>query len=69
LASAPKSNLKFLAVIVNSGGGAPAQCHILKTKLKLWSEEKNIPVYTFAEDAATSGGYYVLTAGKSQRLL
>jgi len=63
LGSVPKKNLKFLAILVNSAGGAPAQCHIISKKLKSISQEKNVPIYTFAEDQATSGGYYLLSCG------
>mmetsp|Transcript_78911 Transcript_78911/g.92234 ORF Transcript_78911/g.92234 Transcript_78911/m.92234 type:complete len:284 (-) Transcript_78911:300-1151(-) len=63
LQNVSKDRTQCLAVLVNSVGGAPGQCHILAQKLKIFSENTNIPVYTFAEDAATSGGFYILAAG------
>lgn len=54
---------------MNSAGGAPAQCHIAVQKLQQWSQEKNIPIYTFAEEQATSGGYYVLACGTIYRTI
>ena len=59
----PKS-AKALAVVINSNGGEPAQCHIITQKLKSFSAKNNIPIYTFAEDFATSGGFYILSIGK-----
>lgn len=55
--------MQCVAVVINSAGGAPAQCNVLTQKLKFFSANTKVPVYTFADDAATSGGFYVLAAG------
>jgi signal peptide peptidase SppA len=54
---------KAVAIIINSPGGAPAQCSILSSMIQKLSNEKNIPVYTFVEDVAASGGYWLACLG------
>jgi len=60
----PTRNVKFLAVLINSAGGSPGQCHIIAKKLEAYSKNTGVPIYTFAEDQATSGGYFVLCSGE-----
>jgi signal peptide peptidase SppA len=60
----PTKNVKFLAVVINSAGGSPGQCHIISKKLEAYSKNTGIPIYTFAEDLATSGGYFLLSCGE-----
>jgi len=61
----PSKNVKFLAVVINSAGGSPGQCHIISKKLEAYSRNTGIPIYTFAEDMATSGGYFLLSCGST----
>lgn len=71
---------KALAVVVNSPGhpqfsfigsicsvlgGSPAQSEIICHKIKHFCHEHRLPLYTFAEDVAASGGYFILCIGKS----
>lgn len=56
--------LKAVAVVVNSPGGSPVQSELISNYLKTASEKNNIPIYTFAEDVAASGGYWLLCSGK-----
>lgn len=56
-------NLKAVAVQVNSPGGSPVQSELIYQKIRSLSEEKNLPVYTFAEDVAASGGYWLMCSG------
>jgi len=60
----PSKNVKFLAVVINSAGGSPGQCHIISKKLEAYSKNNGVPIYTFAEDLATSGGYFLLSCGE-----
>lgn len=55
---------KAVAIIINSPGGAPAQCSIISSMIQKLSNEKNIPVYTFVEDVAASGGYWLACLGE-----
>ncbi len=52
-----------VALIINSPGGAPAQCSLIADQIRALSEEKDVPVYAFIEDVAASGGYWLACAG------
>lgn len=58
------SKVQAVAVIINSPGGSPVQSELVSNYLKASSEKNKIPVYTFAEDVAASGGYWLLCSGK-----
>ncbi|MFT5702981.1 MAG: signal peptide peptidase SppA [Rickettsiales bacterium] len=55
--------LKAVAINVNSPGGSPVQSELIFNRIRELSLEKKIPVYTFAQDVAASGGYFILLAG------
>lgn len=57
-------NTKAVALIINSPGGSPVQTELIYKRLKQLSSEKNIPVYSFIEDVAASGGYWLALAGE-----
>ena len=59
--SVPKC--KAVILLVNSPGGSPVQCEMIAEKILRLSEEKDIPVYSFAEDVAASAGYWILCSG------
>lgn len=52
-----------VALIINSPGGAPAQCSLIAGAIRDMAEDKDIPVYSFIEDVAASGGYWLACAG------
>lgn len=52
------------AISINSPGGSPVQSELIYNTITKLSRETNIPVFTFAEDVAASGGYFLLCAGK-----
>lgn len=52
-----------VAVVVNSPGGSPVQSQLIHDRIRALATEKSIPVLTFAEDVAASGGYMLLLAG------
>ena len=57
-------NVRAVALVVNSPGGSPAQSNlIMKRVQQLRKQHHNVPVYTFVEDLAASGGYYIACAG------
>ncbi|NBV05768.1 MAG: S49 family peptidase [Proteobacteria bacterium] len=56
-------NLKAVALNINSPGGSPVQSELIYNYIRELSAEKKIPVYTFAQDVAASGGYWLLVAG------
>lgn len=56
--------VKAVALAINSPGGSPVQSELIMRKIRRLSEEKEIPVYAFAEDVAASGGYMLSLAGE-----
>ncbi len=56
------SNLKAVALAINSPGGSPVQSALIATRIRSLAEENDIPVYAFAEDVAASGGYWLACA-------
>ncbi len=48
---------KAVALVINSPGGSPVQSTLIFKRIRALAEEKNIPVFAFAEDVAASGGY------------
>jgi signal peptide peptidase SppA len=54
---------KAVAINVNSPGGSPVQSELIFQRIRELSIEKKIPVFTFAQDVAASGGYFILLAG------
>lgn len=56
-------NAKAVAISINSPGGSPVQSELIYNYIRELSEEKKIPVYTFAQDLSASGGYWLLLSG------
>ena len=54
---------KAVAIVVNSPGGSPVQSSLIYKRIRALAEEKELPVFIFAEDAAASGGYMIACAG------
>lgn len=57
-------NVKAVALAINSPGGSPVQSELIMRRIRALSEEKEIPVFAFAEDVAASGGYLIALAGE-----
>jgi signal peptide peptidase SppA len=55
--------LQAVAIVINSPGGSPVQSELIYKKIKSLSIEKKVPVLSFAQDVAASGGYWLLCAG------
>ncbi len=56
-------NAKAVALQINSPGGSPVQSKLIFNRIRALSKEKEIPVYSFVEDVAASGGYWLCLAG------
>ncbi|MCE2517185.1 MAG: S49 family peptidase [Alphaproteobacteria bacterium] len=54
---------KAVALAINSPGGSPVQSALIFERIRHLSREKNIPVISFVEDVAASGGYWLACAG------
>ncbi len=52
-----------VAISVNSPGGSPAQAALIHNRIRALAEENEVPVFTFCEDVAASGGYMLACAG------
>lgn len=48
---------------INSGGGSPVQSNLIFNRIRALSKATKIPVLSFAEDLAASGGYILALAG------
>jgi serine protease SohB len=57
------SNLKAVALAINSPGGSPVQSSLIQRRIRALAAEKKVPVFAFTEDVAASGGYWLLLAG------
>ena len=47
------------ALIINSPGGSPVQCSLISERIIQLSKKHDVPVYSFIEDIAASGGYWL----------
>lgn len=57
------SKPKAVALEISSPGGSPVQSSLICARIRRLADEKDIPVYSFVEDVAASGGYWLATAG------
>jgi len=55
--------LKAVCLAINSPGGSPVQSELIANRIIELAKEKDIPVYSFIEDIAASGGYWLACAG------
>jgi serine protease SohB len=55
--------VKTVALAVNSPGGSPVQSNLIYSRIRALAEEYEVPVVTFTEDVAASGGYWIALAG------
>lgn len=55
--------LSAVALAINSPGGAPTQSALVADRVRELANDKNVPVLTFCEDVAASGGYWLACAG------
>lgn len=56
-------NLQAVALAINSPGGSPVQSALIAGRIRQLADEKQVPVFAFAEDVAASGGYWLACAG------
>ena len=55
---------KAVVLQINSPGGSPGQSEMIARYIKALSETHNIPVFSFVEDVAASGGYWLACIGE-----
>lgn len=56
--------LDAVCLTINSPGGSPVQAEIIASRIINLAKEKEVPVYSFVEDVAASGGYWLACAGE-----
>ena len=54
---------KAVALAINSPGGSAAQSSLIHNRIRQLAAERSLPVLTFVEDVAASGGYWLACAG------
>ena len=52
-----------MAFVINSPGGSPVYSSLMGERIKAFAKNRDMPLYTFAEDIAASGGYWLLCIG------
>lgn len=57
------SSLKAVCLVINSPGGSPVQSEFITSRIRQLSDKNNVPIYSFIEDVAASGGYWLACAG------
>lgn len=55
--------LKVLCLIINSPGGSPVQSELIAKRIRDLAKENKIKIYSFIEDIAASGGYWLACSG------
>ena len=55
--------LEAVFLSINSPGGSPVQSELIASRIRELADEKEIAVYSFVEDVAASGGYWLACAG------
>lgn len=56
--------LSAIIVIINSPGGSPVQSDLIAKKITNIAQDKKVPIYSFCEDVAASGGYWLACMGQ-----
>lgn len=54
----------LLCLVINSPGGLPGQANLIADRILELSKRNNVPVWSFIEDVAASGGYWLACAGE-----
>lgn len=55
--------LRAVFLSINSPGGQPVQCELISSYIGDRVREKKVPIYSFVEDVAASGGYWLACCG------
>lgn len=55
--------LDAVCLSINSPGGSPVQSELISKRLSSLAKELDVPIYSFIEDVAASGGYWLACAG------
>ena len=56
--------LQAVCLFINSPGGSPVQSELIASRIISLSKKHDVPVYSFIQDVAASGGYWLACAGE-----
>src|ERR1700750_2302536 len=56
------SNIKGVALAINSPGGSAVQSHLIFNRIRALADENQVPAFAFVEDGGASGGYMIACA-------
>ncbi len=57
-------NLDAICLCINSPGGSPVQSELIANRIINLAKINEVPVYSFVEDVAASGGYWLACIGE-----
>lgn len=57
------SRLDAIALAINCPGGSPVQTELIYNRIRQLAKKREVPILSFVEDCAASGGYWLATAG------
>jgi signal peptide peptidase SppA len=63
ISAAFNSKADAVALDINSPGGSPVQSALIGEQIRYWADKTNTPVFSFAQDVAASGGYWLACSG------
>lgn len=55
--------LEAVFLVINSPGGSPVQSELIAKRIRFLAKKNKVAVYSFVEDVAASGGYWLACAG------
>ncbi|MFL5260125.1 MAG: S49 family peptidase [Hyphomicrobiales bacterium] len=58
-----RKGIAAVALAINSPGGSAVQSSLIHDRIRALADENKVPVYSFCEDVAASGGYWLACAG------
>jgi len=58
-----EKGIAAVALVINSPGGSPVQSSLIYERIRHLARKKDVPVLSFVEDVAASGGYWLACAG------
>src|SRR3954447_1612989 len=58
-----RKGIAAVALAINSPGGSAVQSSLIHDRIRALAEDNKVPVYSFCEDVAASGGYWLACAG------
>jgi len=56
-------NLKAIGLLINSPGGSPSEADLIYRQLRKYATKHQVPMFSYIEHVAASGGYYLACAG------